>query len=183
MFHHFLNNRETLFSYFCIMPNTMTEHESREYSIRRATVEDVPMIVAHRRNMVEDIHPSKSALLGGMSAAFEPWLVSRMSNGKYLGWLVVAADGSVVAGIGLWLIDWPPTILSTAEYRGYILNVYTDPAHRKQGLARRLTQTALDWCHDNDINVIVLHASPFGRPLYESMGFTPGNEMRLILEE
>ena len=155
--------------------------QSALYTIRRATLDDIDTIVAHRKGMVQDIHPSKTALLDGMAAAFEQWLIPRMRDEKYLGWLAVSPEGSVAAGIGLWLIDWPPTILSTSTYRGYILNVYTDPAHRKQGLARRLTQTALDWCRDNDINVIALHASPFGRPLYESMGFEPNNEMRLVL--
>jgi len=28
-----------------------------------------------------------------------------------------------------------------------------------------------------------MHASPFGRPLYESLGFEPTNEMRLHLEK
>jgi len=31
--------------------------------------------------------------------------------------------------------------------------------------------------------MISLHASPFGRPLYESLGFEPTNEMRLHLEK
>ncbi len=165
------------------MPNSRTENKPPGYSIRRATLEDADTIVAHRKGMVRDIHPSKTALLDGMGTAFEQWLIPRVREGKYLGWLAVSPDGLVAAGIGLWLIDWPPTILSTSTYRGYILNVYTDPAHRKKGLARRLTQTALDWCRSNNINVIVLHASQYGRPLYESLGFSANNEMRLILEK
>ena len=141
------------------------------------------MIVAHRKGMIEEIHPAKKDLLDTMGAAFEQWLIPRISDEKYLGWLAISPEGQIAAGLGLWLIDWPPSILSTSTYRGYILNVYTDPAHRKQGLARRLTQTALDWCRDNNINVIVLHASPFGRPLYESLGFASNNEMRMVLEK
>jgi hypothetical protein len=39
----------------------------------------------------------------------------------------------------------------------------------------------LDWCRANSLDVVVLHASKDGRPLYDSMGFTATNEMRLIL--
>jgi hypothetical protein len=39
--------------------------------------------------------------------------------------------------------------------------------------------TVLQWCRKNGIDTIVLHASPAGRSLYEAMGFTATNEMRL----
>jgi GNAT superfamily N-acetyltransferase len=151
------------------------------YSIRRATLDDADTIVAQRKGMLEEIRKGDIGLLDTALAAFEHWLISNLNAEKYLGWLAVSQNGTVVAGLGLWLIEWPPSLLSTSPYRGYILNVYTDVGHRKQGLARRLTQTALDWCRENGINVIDLHASPYGRPLYESLGFEANNQMRLIL--
>ena len=54
--------------------------------------------------------------------------------------------------------------------RGNVLNVYTEPHARRQGLARRLMETAMVWCRDNGIRAVILHASPDGRPLYESLG-------------
>ena len=35
------------------------------------------------------------------------------------------------------------------------------------------------WCKDNGIRALILHASPAGRPLYESLGFKSTNEMRI----
>ncbi len=65
--------------------------------------------------------------------------------------------------------------------RGNILNIFTEPEFRRRGLARRLMETVLAWCRANRIDHIVLHASNDGRPLYESMGFQPSNEMRIKL--
>jgi hypothetical protein len=37
----------------------------------------------------------------------------------------------------------------------------------------------IDWCRANDFANVSLHASTAARPLYESLGFLPTNEMRL----
>ena len=149
--------------------------------VRRATIADADTLVAHRRGMFHDMGYHDDAALDPMCAKFRPWLLARMSAGEYLAWLVVAADGSVAAGAGLWLMDWPPHMVGAGPRRGNIVNVYTANAYRRQGLARRLMDTVIAWCRENGVDTVVLHASSDGRPLYESMGFAATNEMRIIL--
>jgi len=122
------------------------------------------------------------AVLDAMTAAFDPWLLGKMESGEYLEWFAVAVDGSVAAGLGLWLMDWPPHMVGPGSRRGNILNVYTNPDCRRQGLARRLMEVALDWCRVNGIRAVILHSSNEGRPLYEKLGFRPTNEMRRMIE-
>jgi GNAT superfamily N-acetyltransferase len=64
----------------------------------------------------------------------------------------------------------------------YLLNVYVYPAYRRRGIASLLTQVSVDWCRGQGFASVSLHASQFGRPLYESLGFQPTNEMRLMLK-
>jgi GNAT superfamily N-acetyltransferase len=165
------------------MSGTISYLAKREYSVRRATLDDVATIVEHRRGMLQEIRVGDLALLDTTLAAFEQWCIPLMISGRYLGWLALSPEGKAVSGIGLWLQEWVPTPRSKSTLRGYILNVYTDPGHRKQGLARRLTQTTLDWCRSNGIEIIALHASQYGRPLYESLGFENTSEMRLVLKK
>ena len=152
------------------------------YSIRLATLDDAATIAGHRHRMFLDIGDHDRQKLEAMTEAFKPWLESRIASGDYLGWLALASDGSVAAGLGLWLMDWPPHVLGGASRRGNIVNVYTEAAHRRRGLARLLMNTALEWCRANRVDVIILHASKEGRRLYESVGFEPTNEMRLALD-
>lgn len=152
-----------------------------EYSIRPAKTDDIDTIVAHRRGMLEEIRSGDMSLLDSTLSAFKQWVIPLMKSGEYLGWFGILPGGEVVSGLGLWTQEWIPSEHSKSNLRGYILNVFTDPAHRKHGLARLLTQTALDYCRSNGIEIIVLHASQFGKPLYESLGFTPTADMRLIL--
>jgi ribosomal protein S18 acetylase RimI-like enzyme len=156
-------------------------------TVRAGSLMDAATIVAHRRAMFLDQgHRDPGyraqgfcddAVLDAMAARFLPWVRAKMAAGEYLAWLAVSGD-AVVAGVGLWLMEWPPHMLGSGPRRGYILNVYTEPEFRRRGLGRRLTETALEWCRANGIDLAVLHASKDGRPLYEGMGFQSGNEMR-----
>jgi len=150
------------------------------YEIRPAATEDAGTIVQHRCAMFSDMGFRDAAGLRELDTAFGPWLQSQLAAGTYLGWFAVAPGGLIAAGLGLWLMDWPPGLHTSLPRRGNILNVYTRPEHRRRGLARRLMRTALDWCGENHVQVVILHASDDGRPLYESLGFRQTNEMRLM---
>lgn len=150
------------------------------YTIVPATLEDVPIIVTHRRSMFAAMGYADNAALDAMALAFEPWLRRKMQTGEYLAWLAITEAHTVVAGVGLWLMDWPPHMIGAGARRGNILNVFVRPENRRQGIARELMRVALDWCAANGIDHIVLHSSADGRHLYESLGFGPTNEMCLL---
>jgi len=44
-----------------------------------------------------------------------------------------------------------------------------------------LVEAALEWCKADEIDFVVLHASPQGRKLYDSLGFQPSNDIRIKL--
>jgi GNAT superfamily N-acetyltransferase len=155
--------------------------ESVPITVRPATLADIAIIVGHRRSMFAAMGHSDDAKLAAMSSAFEPWLRRRMEAGEYLAWFAITADQAVAAGLGLWLMDWPPHVIGAGARRANILNVFVRPENRRQGIARRLMTTAIDWCGANAIDHIILHSSADGRRLYESLGFAPTNEMRLLL--
>jgi GNAT superfamily N-acetyltransferase len=61
----------------------------------------------------------------------------------------------------------------------HLVNVYTEPDHRRRGLPRRLVLTVLDWCADQEIDQVTLTASKDSNPLYETLGCEPVSEMKL----
>lgn len=148
------------------------------YSIREITPADWETIVTHRRRMFEDMHSGTPEQLDRMDSVYKGWLTERLGNGRYRGWFAETSEKTVAAGVGLWLLDWVPGPFDQQSYRGYVLDVYTVPEHRRQGLSKRLVKACMEWCYANDINIVMLHASDQGRPVYESLGFTGTNEMR-----
>jgi GNAT superfamily N-acetyltransferase len=111
-----------------------------------------------------------------MDEAFEPWVKERLGDSRYLG-LLVEDNNVVVAGAGAFFSDFPPHWRHAEATRAYVLNVYTEPEVRGQGLAKRLMACILEECRKRGVSIVVLHASPQGRPLYESMGFWRSDEM------
>jgi ribosomal protein S18 acetylase RimI-like enzyme len=151
------------------------------FEIRRASTADLDTLVEHRQSMFRDMGYDNDVALNSMSEKFRVWLLEHMNAGDYLAWLVIAPEGSIAAGTGLWLMDWPPHMIGQDTRRGNILNVYTVESFRRRGLARQLMDVVLAWCGENCVDTIVLHASPAGRSLYDALGFAPTNEMRLKL--
>ena len=151
-------------------------------TIRPALLDEAPLIVAHRRAMFAEIRQLPAEQLDAMEAAFGPWLAEQLKRGDYRGWFGAITSGQVVAGAGVWLMDWPPHMMHAEPRRANILNVYVQPNYRRRGLARALTETALDWCRQQGVRMVILHTSDAGRPIYEALGFRSTNEMSLLLE-
>ncbi len=88
--------------------------------------------------------------------------------------------GEVVGGGGIHIRDLGPVPGCCEGGRlGHIANIYTDPAHRRRGLARKLMTTILTWAKVEQLDRITLSASADGRPLYEKLGFVTNSEMQL----
>ncbi|HEX6770571.1 MAG TPA: GNAT family N-acetyltransferase [Acidobacteriaceae bacterium] len=145
---------------------------------RAATPADAATITRHRRRMFVDAGRSDNRVLDVMEEHFQPWVTEQLQSGGYLGWLAVDDAGEVIGGSGLMVLDWPPHPLDpTSAYRGYLLNVYVEPAHRRKHIASHLIELALAEARRRRIRVVALHSTDAGRALYENNGFRATNEM------
>ena len=151
------------------------------YTIRPATIADIPHIVSHREQMFRDM--GIPAEFEDMAAATELWLQHAIPSKTYRGWIAATHTGDVAGGGGLIVIPWPPGPMTMDPRCGFVFNVYTAPADRKQGLGRRLMDAMHDHCRAEGIERVVLNASTFGKPLYDAMGYVVTDEpmMRLRL--
>jgi len=151
------------------------------FETRLATEADAELISEQRYRMFVDSTQVDDARLKEVTEKFVPWVRERLVDGRYVGWLT-AEDGRVVAGAGVLFMDFPPHWMDPEPVRAYLLNVYADPALRGHGLARELLTMAMKDAERRGIKVMSLHASEFGRPLYERNGFKSTNEMILWSE-
>ncbi len=149
-------------------------------TLRLATPIDARRITEHRHRMFSDNQFADEEQLSAMDTRFEPWVRERLQDGRYVG-LLLEEEGRVLAGAGIHFSDFPPHYLHVEAGRAYLLNFYTEPDARGRGLANQLLQACVEECRRRGKQVITLHASPFGRPIYERAGFQPTNEMMLRL--
>ncbi len=148
--------------------------------IRMATVEDAGLITQHRHWMFDDNGFGAEGTLPVMDAAFEPWVMERLGDERYVG-LLLEEEGQVVAGAGIFFMEFPPHWMDAQPMRAYVLNVYVAPEARGKGFAKRLMEESIAVCENRGVGVVTLHASPMGRRIYEGMGFEPTGEMRIRL--
>jgi len=152
------------------------------YTIRRATAADAGVLARHRVAMFRDMGALDERDAQPLAAASRRYFETAIPGGQYVGW-VIDVGTETVGGGGLLVhagLPRPENVDGGEE--SYLLNVYVDTAHRRNGLARRLMETMLAWCREQGHARVTLHASDDGRSLYESLGFkAPGNEMRLVL--
>jgi len=129
--------------------------------------------------MFRDMGTVDARLLNDVTSTAETYFRPALADGSYRAWLMENEDGVVVGGGGLVIAAWPGYPGERQPRRAWILNMYTEPAYRRQGIARRLMEAMIEWCRAEGLSAVALHASEQGRPLYESLGFCPTNEMRL----
>jgi ribosomal protein S18 acetylase RimI-like enzyme len=145
-------------------------------NMRELCEADLDVICRHREQMFREAGRGEE-VLRTMTEHFRHWLAPRLSDGHYFGFMLME-DGKAVAGIGLMEIDWPPHPLHpVTDKRGYVLNVYVEPAFRKRGLARELMRMAEAEFAKRGIEYAILHSTEQGRSLYSGLDWGTTTEM------
>jgi len=161
----------------------MTPNDVDQLTIRVATVDDAEIVAAHRANMFMDTGRLTNEGALAMREILRAQLPPMLASGEYIGWFLVTSEDTVVAGAGAQvrhLLPRPETLIGR---EALVVNVYVDPEYRRLGLARRLMLAILDWAPEQGIERIALHPSVMGRHLYETLGFTPSNELILYQKQ
>ena len=146
-------------------------------TVRRATVEDIPAILRLRRLMFESMGFNNTAQLDAADSACAAYFARAIRLDEYCGWVAVDHESKVVACGGLVVNRHPPGPGNLEGRYAYIMNMVTDPAYRRRGLARLILAEIMAWVRSKRIAVASLHATDMGRALYKGFGFRPGNEM------
>ena len=153
---------------------------SPDYRVRPATLADIDDLVRHRIGMFTDMGVPLD--VKALDPAFRVWLGEMMPAGTYRAWLAEAADdGEVAGGGGITILPWPPGPRYVGDRLAFVYNVYTEPMHRRRGLARLIMDTIHAWCRDAGITSMALNASGDGKPLYESMGYAESPSPMMFL--
>ncbi len=102
-------------------------------------------------------------------------------NKDLISWCI-KSDHEIVAIASLCLFNRIPYEGNLTGLEGYILNVYTVPAYRKQGFAKHLITEIIEYTKENQIKRLWLNSSQDGQAIYYKAGFKmKDNEMELFL--
>ena len=96
---------------------------------------------------------------------------------------VLALDGDRVVGCAsMCYIRMMPTFSHPTGKRAHLMNVYTDPARRREGIAAKMVSLLIEEAWGKGATEISLDATEAGRPLYRKLGFRDSHEC-MVLEK
>lgn len=145
-------------------------------TLRAVEVADAALIAGHRAHMYLEAGFDLKAV-EAMGADSEVWLARALMIRSYSGFIAVAG-GRPVGGIGMLVQPWPPHPQHPLDTRrGYILNLYVDPEHRKGGLGADLLAAAEDWLRTEGVAFACLHPTERAQALYLRSGWSGTGEL------
>jgi GNAT superfamily N-acetyltransferase len=157
-------------------------HDEPQCSFRKAIAQDDERIAQHFYNLWLDNGLKPENLLPECKTEVLNFIQTARERNSYQAF-IAEVDQQIIGSAGSQLFAGLYPIPFQPSYRkiGYIWGVYVEPDCRHQGIGRSLTQMNLDYLKTIGCTRAVLHASPFGKPIYEQLGFKPNNEMLIEL--
>jgi GNAT superfamily N-acetyltransferase len=153
------------------------------FSIRQATLQDAGLIADHRTanfRAMGQIHSDELATQFKVASAAS--LEASIRLGDYRGWLAIDSHQTVIGGAGVHSTAELPRpsadgtrIASDRLLR--VVNVFTEPAWRRRGVAQALLLRILEWARAQGADRLLVYASEQGRALYARSNFSATPEM------
>ena len=141
-----------------------------------ATIEDLDLLVRHRREMFAAIDEYTSQELDDADRVYRRWARTRIRSGHLAGFIVEVGPRPVASGC-VWMMEVQPRPAQKGTTVGYLLSMFTEPDGRGKGHATRIVHAAMKWARGRGISRMTLHASPFGESVYRRLGFDRTTEM------
>ena len=147
---------------------------------KKASLEDLELLTQTRAHVLRAANAlPEDADMNEVKRQTRRYYETALPGGSHIAYLVF--DGTRLVGSGgVSFFQVMPTYHNPSGKKAYIMNMYTDPAYRRRGIAYRTLDLLVLDAKRLGVTAISLEATDMGRPLYEAYGFVPMNgEMEL----
>lgn len=149
---------------------------------RKATLKDIDLLTKSRIEVLRAANGlSDDADMTEVKHQSYEYYRKALHDSTHTAYLVFNGDRFAGAG-GINYYQVMPTFRNPSGNKAYIMNIYTRPEYRRQGIARRMLDILIKDAKARGISFITLEATPMGRPLYEKAGFVPLNDEMILPE-
>ena len=153
-----------------------------ELSYRRAGIADIDLLTKTRIMVLRAANGlDENADMSVIERESREYYQKALTDGTHTAYLVFDGDRVVGTG-GVSYFSVMPTCDVPDGRKAYIMNMYTDPEYRRQGIAKRTLSLLVEDAKSKGVTFISLEATKMGRPLYENYGFK-GMEHEMILPQ
>jgi len=110
--------------------------------------------------------------------ALQDYYKRHMADGTFVSWLAID-DGEIVGTSGMSFVEKPPYFSCPSGRLGLLSSMYTDPGHRRMGIAKELLSRVVEEARNYGCGCVQITASDMGVLLYTDFGFVKnGNFMQ-----
>jgi len=149
---------------------------------RKATLKDIDLLTKSRIEVLRAANGlSDDADMTEVKHQSYEYYRKALHDSTHTAYLVFNGDRFAGAG-GISYYQVMPTFRNPSGNKAYIMNIYTRPEYRRQGIARRMLDILIDDAKARGISFITLEATSMGRPLYESAGFVSMKDEMILPE-
>ena len=140
--------------------------------LKKATSSDIETLIDYRILFLQEAQgaPDKS-LETILRKSLRDYFVKSMENGSFISWIAWYED-QPIGFSGMVTREQPGNLEIPNGKTGYILNMFTLPAYRKNGVCSTLFQRLIDDAKELNLDRLDLHATQAGEPIYRPFGFT-----------
>lgn len=148
---------------------------------KNATLNDLEILVQTRIEVLRAANklPTDTDMTEVEKQSFA-YYKKALADQSHIAYLVYDDDKVIGTG-GVGFFKVMPTYHNPTGKKAYIMNMYTKPEYRRQGIAYQTLDMLVQDSKALGISAISLEATDMGRPLYEKYGFVKmENEMKLV---
>ena len=145
-------------------------------SYRKATLADIEVLTETRIEVLRAANQlSDDVDMSEVKEQSFEYYQNALKNNTHTAYLVF--DGEIFVGAGgISYYQVMPTFHNPTGKKAYIMNMYTNPNYRRQGIAFKTLDLLVADAKAKGITAISLEATAMGRPLYEKYGFIKMND-------
>lgn len=147
---------------------------------KKATPEDIDILTESRIEVLKAANnlPGDTDM-SEVKRQSRDYYKKALRDNTHIAYLIFDESRFVGTG-GVSFFQVMPTYHNPSGKKAYIMNMYTKPEYRRQGIAYKTLDMLIRDTKNRGITAISLEATAMGRPLYEKYGFRKmDNEMEL----
>ena len=157
-------NTDALYMYLNCLPDNIFEY-------KKASIEDIDELVRTRIIVLRAANKlSYDVDMSMVEKESYAYYRRALENREHIAYLVYD-NGMFIGAGGVSFYQVMPTYHNPTGKKAYIMNMYTAPEYRRQGIAFHTLDLLVKDAKEQGMLQIVLEVTDMGRPLYERYGF------------
>lgn len=146
------------------------------YTYKKAELKDIDILVKTRIEVLRAANRLENDTdMSLVEKNSRQYYEEALQSDMHRAYLVYDEEKIIGAG-GISFFQVMPTYHNPTGWKAYIMNMYTDPSYRRQGIAYHMLELLTGEAEKKGIRHISLEATDMGRALYERYGFVKMND-------